>query len=352
MRGLPIRRYAWGLAFWSAVTVFFSTQRYFAEGGGAVGFLESLRRSAPQWYVWGLLSPFVFLTDRWARRTTVSLRGRLLWHVPLSLGFVSLYIVVRAFADDLLGNFERNWSFAALAPQYHWNLLIYAVIVGGLVAYDAHSEARARELEAAQLETKLARARLEALNAQLRPHFLFNTLNAISAFMEKDPKTARRMTAHLGDLLRQSLEQGDRHEIPLAEELSMIEDYLEIQKIRFEGRLSVKEDIAPETLRAAVPALILQPIVENAIEHGLVGKRAGGSIALEAARTDEGLRLTVADDGLGLAGQRESNGHGVGLSNTVERLTTLYGGASRLDVRSAEPAGVAVTLTLPWRPYA
>jgi LytS/YehU family sensor histidine kinase len=213
------------------------------------------------------------------------------------MGFVSLYVVLRTSVDGLLGNFPAAWNFTGLAPQYHWNFLIYSVLVGVGIAYDLEKESRERELRTSQLETRLAEARLETLKAQLRPHFLFNTLNAISAFVEKDPKVARRMTAHLGDLLRHSLESADRREVPLAEELATVDDYLAIQQIRFAGKLSVDRDVAPEALGASVPGFLLQPLVENAVEHGLVGKSEAGTILLRAERRDGALRLTVTESG-------------------------------------------------------
>lgn len=335
--------------FWTAVALFFSTQRFFALGGGWEALGDSLKRSLPQWYVWGLLSPLVFVADRWAKDQSSSLRERILRHVPLAALFVSVYVALRSIADGLLGNTEGEWSFSALAPQYHWNFLIYAVIVGVLIAYDLDRQARARELRASQLEARLAEARLDTLQARLRPHFLFNTLNAVSALMEKDPKTARRMMAHLGDLLRYSLESADRQEVPLAEELSTVESYLAIQRSRFDGKLEVEQRIEPEALGASVPSFILQPLVENAIEHGLQGRSTAGRIVVRAERLDGSLRITVADNGIGLNSAWDANRSGFGLKSTDARLKGLYGDRARLEVRNGDTAGVDVILTLPWR---
>jgi signal transduction histidine kinase len=338
-----VKKWALGVAFWTAVALFFSTQRYFAMGGGEGALEESLRGSLPQWYLWALLSPFVLRADRWARRASSSMKGRLLLHAPLALGFVSAYVPLRTLADNLLGNRDASWSFSGLAPQYHWNFLIYAVLVGAIVAYDADVEARERTLRASQLEARLAEARLSSLKAQLRPHFLFNTLNAISAFMERDPKTARRMMAHLGDLLRRSLESSDQKEVPLAEELSTIEDYVAIQRIRFEGRLEVDSDVESDTLGAAVPSFLLQPLVENAIEHGHPKR-----IRLGASRRDGSLEISVSDDGVGLKEPPTPSGNGLGLKNTAARLDALYGESARLDIRNGAGGGVTVTVTLPF----
>lgn len=348
---MTLRRALLGFLFWTAVALFFSTQGYLGRGGGWEALETSLRHSVPQWYLWGLLSPFVFRADRWAKSRSRNLRGRVLRHVPLAIGFVSLYVVLRTLVDGLLGNFPAAWNLTGLAPQYHWNFLIYSVLVGVGIAYDLEREARARELQASQLEARLAEARLETLKAQLRPHFLFNTLNAISAFVEKDPKVARRMTAHLGDLLRHSLESADRREVPLAEELETVDDYLAIQQIRFAGKLSVERDVAPETLGASVPGFLLQPLVENAVEHGLVEKSEAGRILLRAERRDGSLHLTVKDDGVGLPPTWSGNGGGFGLKNVTARLHALYGDDARLDIANGAGVGVTVTVTIPWRAH-
>lgn len=348
------RTFGLGVLFWTAVALFFSTQRVIALGAAAGAWEDSLRTSLSQWYCWGILSPLVVLADRWAKEKSRSIGARVLRHIPLAILFVTAYVILRTLADDAVGNRTADWSVGTLASQLHWNLLIYAVMVGAFIARDAEREARERKLRAAQLETRLAEARLESLKAQLRPHFLFNTLNAISAFMEKDPKTARRMTAHLGDLLRHSLDSSNRQEVPVAEELATVEDYLAIQQIRFSGKLEVEQAIDPETLAAAVPPFILQPLVENAIEHGLAGKASAGRICLKAHRRDGLLELSVTDDGVGLrpSWNDEPNGSGFGIRSTTERLHSLYGDQASVEIRNGAVGGVTVTLTLPFRTHA
>jgi signal transduction histidine kinase len=321
---MSARKALLGFLSWTAVALFFSTQGYLGRGGGWEALETALRRSLPQWYLWGFLSPFLFRADRWAKARSRDLQGRILRHVPLAFGFVSVYVVLRTALDDLLGNFPAEWNLEGLAPQYHWNLLICSVLAGAAIAYDLHQEAKEREIRAYELEARLAEARLETLKAQIRPHFLFNTLNAISAFVEKDPKAARRMTAHLGDLLRHSLESAQRNEVPLAEELATVDDYLAIQEVRFAGKLNVERDVASETLGAAVPGFLLQPLVENAVEHGIVGKAGTGSILLRAERREGSLHLTVKDDGVGLPPSWDGNGRGHGLRNVRERLRALW----------------------------
>jgi signal transduction histidine kinase len=348
---MTFRKAGLGFLFWTAVALFFSTQGYFGRGGGWEALESSLRRSLPQWYLWGLLSPLLVQADGWAKSRSRDLRGRILFHVPLAFLFVSVYVLLRTFIDDLLGNFPAEWNVKGLAPQYHWNFLVYSVLVGIGIVYDLHREARDRERRAYELEARLAEARLEALKAQLRPHFLFNTLNAISAFVEKDPKVARRMTAHLGDLLRHSLESGARNEVPLAEELATVDDYLAIQQIRFGGRLSVDRVVAPETLGVPVPGFLLQPLVENAVEHGLVGKAEGGRIFIRAERRDGSLLLTVKDDGVGFPPSGNGSGTGSGIKNVTERLRALYGERARLEIANGVEAGVTVEVKIPWHAH-
>jgi len=342
-------RSALGFAVWTFVGVFFSTQRYLLSGSEEGAWASALTKSLPQWYLWGALGPLVLRADRWAKGRGGALGERLAWHVPFGFLFVSLYIALRTLVDASLGNAPADWSFEVLAAQYHWNLLIYTVIVGVLIAFDYHNDARARALRSSQLEARLAEARLDTLTAQLQPHFLFNTLNAISAFIERDPQKARRMTAHLGDLLRHSLEHGGDREIPLSEELALVEDYVAIQQVRFEGKLSVERDFEPETLSAQVPSFLLQPLVENAVEHGLADPSRAGRIMLRARHENGALELSVADDGAGLPETGEALEHGVGLRNTAERLKQLYGERSHLAIQNATGGGVEVTVTLPFR---
>jgi LytS/YehU family sensor histidine kinase len=214
------------------------------------------------------------------------------------------------------------------------------------VAYDYFNAYRERELTAAQLEARLAEARLQSLNAQLHPHFLFNTLNGITAFMEKDPKTARLMTAHLGDLLRFSLEHENKQEITLAEDLALLQHYLEIQRIRFADRLTVQMDIAPATLPGLVPSLLLQPLVENAIRHGITPRASSGCIKIRSAQENGMLRLQVRDNGLGLA---EGWKPGIGLTNTRERLVQLYNHDHSFTINNTADGGVVVDIALPFR---
>jgi LytS/YehU family sensor histidine kinase len=208
----------------------------------------------------------------------------------------------------------------------------------------------AKRVRAAELEAQLARANLRALQAQLRPHFLFNALNTVAGLVRGDERrAATEMLAGLGDLLRATLKADGAHEVPLRDELDLVERYLAIERARFEDRLEVAVSVARGARDALVPSLILQPLVENALRHGIAPSRAGGRVAIVAEREDSVLRLQVRNTGA--AGGAAEAGEGVGLSNTRARLERLYGGAQRFRLeRGAE--GAVATIELPFRPAA
>jgi two-component system, LytTR family, sensor kinase len=203
-------------------------------------------------------------------------------------------------------------------------------------------------VRAAELEKRLVEAKLQALQMQLNPHFLFNTLHAISALMHKDVEAADRMLTRLSDLLRLALDSSDTQEVPLRDELAFLKSYLEIEQTRFGERLKVMMDIGPETSGALVPSLILQPLVENAIRHGIEPQALAGIVRLSACCEGDQLRLRVSDNGVGLrAGQPVAEG--VGLSNTRARLEQLYGGAHQFQMSNGADGGLAVDIVMPLR---
>jgi two-component system LytT family sensor kinase len=222
--------------------------------------------------------------------------------------------------------------------------LYYWLILGVQAAFVYQRMYQQQRVTSAELEGRLTEARLEALRLQVHPHFLFNTLNAISAFVEADPERARRMISRLGDLLRRTLDSGTAAELPLGRELDLLGPYLEIQRIRFGDRLSIEVDVTEGTAAALIPALMLQPLVENAVEHGVSRTSNGGRVRLSAERAGDRLRLEIADNGPGPT----KNGDGIGLANTRARLAGLYGTAGRLELKGAAN-GTVVTIELPFR---
>jgi hypothetical protein len=230
------------------------------------------------------------------------------------------------------------------------SMLIYMGVVGIASAYRYYQKYRERELVTSQLEARLAQSRLQVLKMQLHPHFLFNTLNAISELIYKDPESAERMITDLSDLLRMSFENLELQEIPLKQELEFLRKYLEIEQMRFQDRLTIDMSIAPETLDASVPNMILQPLVENAIKHGIAPRSSGGRIDIDAERSNGHLEIKVIDDGLGVPfGDLENLPEGVGLTNTRRRLHHLYGDHHRFDLAAVEKGGLAVTLEIPFK---
>jgi len=247
----------------------------------------------------------------------------------------------RPFLEQMLGR--------ALS-EFHIDLIIYAAILGLGYAVRYYFRFREGEYRASQLEARLAQAQLQTLKMQLQPHFLFNTLNGIAGLVrDSRNKAAVDMLAGLSDLLRYTLENAGKQEVPLKEELEFLELYLDIQQMRFSDRLSVDMHVAPETLDAMVPNLILQPLVENAIRHGISRRTAPGTVGVKAEKDDGLLRITIFDDGPGLADVGGTPVEGVGLSNTRARLAQLYGDRQRFTLAERKAGGCEVSLVIPFR---
>ncbi|MCB9765994.1 MAG: histidine kinase [Alphaproteobacteria bacterium] len=305
---------------------------------------------------WFLLTPAFYLLiqrlqpgpGRWGRTAAA-----LAVAVPVALTVhplihISFDICASALRTKELHPLEHLREISIASSWF--NLLNALGVSAALIAARSIREAQERALSAARLETALGEARLEALRLQLNPHFLFNTLNSISALVSVDPDAAERMIARLGDLLRVTLASQQGGEVPLAQELEVLELYLDIERVRFGDRLTVSVDPEPGTEILAVPAFILQPIVENALRHGVASRAGPARVALRAARRGDTLELCVRDDGPGLNGlDPEQISLGVGLSNVRQRLATLYGEAGRLELAEDTPRGTRVTLTLPAR---
>ena len=242
------------------------------------------------------------------------------------------------------------------------DLMVYFAILGAGLArayflrYQARrAESVALQAHAVQLQAQLAEARLAVLRTQLNPHFLFNTLNAVSALVERDPRGVRRMIARLSELLRHTLDGASEPEIPLHRELSLLERYVDIMRIRFQGRLDVELDVAPDVRDALVPNLLLQPLVENAFKHGVDRMEGAGRIVVQAHRTGDDIVLRVTDNGPGPAGDpfslddTEPRGEGgTGLRNSRSRLEQLYGARQRLTLTSAPGGGTVAEVVLPY----
>ena len=220
-------------------------------------------------------------------------------------------------------------------------------LIGHVVAY--YTRFRERELRTTQLEGQLAKAHLQTLKSQLHPHFLFNTLNSISALMMTDVAAADRMMVSLGDLLRMSLDEGGSHMTTLAREIEFLSVYLEIERIRFEDKLRVRVDAAPDCLDAQLPHLLLQPLVENAVKHGISKLSDAGEVGIIARRDGDNLQIFIRDSGPGLTVPSVlSSTSGLGLRITKERLSTLYGSEQAFEIRNRAEGGAEVYLRIPF----
>lgn len=319
-------------------------------GGDPVRPLELLGLFLP-WQVWIPLSLLVLAIARRAPATWPLAPGAAIAH---GVGLVACVVI------DMAARVVSTWAVAGLAgeaPPFGRlmretlaaggaavPILIYVALVAVDLAIEFYRRYRDRAVEAAQLEARLMEARLQVLKMQLNPHFLFNTLHSISALMHRDLEAADRMISVLSDLLRLSLETAGKQEIALQQELDFLERYLEIETTRFSDRLTVNLDIEPRALDVLVPNLILQPIVENAIRHGIALRSGPGQVDVSARVLGARLQLEVRDNGPGL---KSSPREGIGLSNTRARLAQLYGKDHELEVRNAPLGGLVVRMNLP-----
>jgi len=307
------------------------------------------------WYSWALLVPGILWLARryrfgrqtWRRAAMVHVLGVLVFtsaHVALATsarGVILTQFTERPF--DWLMYFENRFFL-----NFDWEMMTYWAVVGLSHALDYHRESQERELTAAQLQTQLAEAQLEALQRQLHPHFLFNTLNTISALMHRDVQAADEVLVQLSDLLRLTLDRIGTQQVSLKDEIDFLQKYLEIEQTRFGDRLQVHIDVDPDVLDTPVPNLVLQPLVENALRHGIAPKVEGGRVDVGASQVDEGVLLSVRDNGVGLSPDKLNALHsGVGLSNTRSRLENLYGARARFEFQTPPGGGLAVTILVP-----
>jgi two-component system LytT family sensor kinase len=339
----------WTLVFtgWTWAGLFFASQTYLAYkySGGQAHLAIILKLNLAAWYLWGLLAPGIIWLGRrfpleredWARSAVM--------HLIAGVGVTLL----KWWLDNLFRRYVLGLPTGmSLAYVFHSNLLTYSILVAATQGYLYYQRYRQGELRSAQLSAQLAQAQLQALRMQLHPHFLFNTLNSIATLIHKDPDAADRMTAQLSDLLRLTLDNIGVQKVPLAQELEFLERYLEIERTRFSDRLVVRIEVAPETLDASTPYLILQPLVENAIRHGIAARSTPGCVIVRAARDGGMLVLEVKDDGPGIRSAAAST-NGIGISSTRERLEKLYGAAHTFELSNAAEGGLAVKLAFPFR---
>jgi len=312
-------------------------------------FGEALAINLTYYYLWGLLVPAVIFIARRFRFERGTLGISLIVHAFSSVVFTLAEIAVAEMILTLLrARHPGPKGFVdAITNNFHSSLPTYWVILFGYYAFDYYVKYRDRELRASQLETRLSRAQLQALKMQLNPHFLFNTLNTISSLMYSDIEAADRMMTRLSELLRLSLEKEASPEVTLKEEIDLLERYLEIERIRFEDRLRVRVEIDPAALEARLPNFSLQPLVENAIIHGIASRPEGGKLDIAAARRNGMLEIRLRDDGPGLSGEMPRR-EGIGVANTRARLSQLYGERHRFEMTNMPEGGLLVTIAVPF----
>ncbi len=366
------------LALWTLVGLFFASESYLAGSvlGRPIPWSGALAYSLPAWYVWAALAPGIVRLGR-----AVPIRaGRLayggVFHVAAGALAALVHAALAVAVQRLLGLGDAavlgfgEALRTRLRVGSHLDVITYWAILLASYALAYWRREQARELAASRAATALAEARLELLRVQLDPHFLFNALNTISGLVHADPGAADRMIARLGELLRFSLEGRGRQEVPLREELRLLDAYTAIEKARFGPRLAVEVCVEPGLQEAPVPSLLLQPLVENAIRHGLAPRAGRGTVRVSAVRRGDHLCIEVSDDGVGptgCAGAREAveatgaaaatraaegpsaARGGLGLDNTRARLEQLYGDGYRFETSPGEGGGLAVRLELPLR---
>lgn len=348
---IGIRRY---LALWTGIAVVFAIQRHLNAQlvGHEWDAWDYLRWSLIQWYTWAAFAPLVFrLAALYPRQGEFRIRS-LGVQVVASVAVTMLALMVGAAVSTVFepsSLLEQIRQF--VGQHFATGFLTYWALFAIQQAMAFHEEKTRREREANQLAAELARSRLQALKSQLQPHFLFNTLHAIATLLKEDALTAEDMLLRLSELLRAFLEDYDGQEISLRRELVLLDLYLGIQGVRFKDRLTTRIYIDPSTLDCAVPSLILQPIVENAIRHG-IGERVGADrIEIESRREGDNLCIEVRNRNSVLDENARSatQGHGIGLSNTALRLHELYGDAAHVRLDMLWPQGVACRIQLPFR---
>jgi signal transduction histidine kinase len=352
-------RWLLGLGVWGVVVLAFASQTYgtYTVKREPIAFSQALLWAVNSWTGWLVLAPLVFLI---ARRIPIERPnlGRALGAHALAGTGIAIVAGLLCFSMErttgqLTSATLTNTQLGLMYVSKNWAFytMVYAALVALHHGVDYYGRYRERTVREAQLTAQLAGARLEVLKMQLQPHFLFNTLHAISALVRKDPEAADRIITRLGDILRMTLQTNGRQEVPLQQELDLLEKYFEIQRTRFGARLTVHLQQDATAVDALVPSLLLQPVIENSIRYAVETREEPGAVWVETRRMGERIRLEVRDDGPGFPDdvKTPAPGRGLGLRNTRARLTALYGDAGFFDIGDAREGGARVTIEIPYR---
>jgi sensor histidine kinase YesM len=340
------------LLAWSLIVLTFAVQAYvFAVSRNRPdSFRHEFLLASTEWYVWAALTPLVLWLSRRFRISPKNWISTVPLHLLASIVISALQLVIQVRLNFMvnpsysLGYWRVLYFFATF--KLHMDLLTYWVIVALNHGIYYYTQSRSRELAWARMETELANAQLQALNMQLHPHFLFNTLHSISALIPDSPRTAEEMVLKLSDLLRATLSKMETPEVSLRQELELLDCYLSIEQTRFRDRLTVVKVIDSAALSCPVPTMILQPLVENAVRHGIGKHKEADQISILGQRDNGRLLLEVRNR----TGRMENGAEatrGIGLANTRARLEQLYGSSQSFEITNCEDGGVAVKMSLP-----
>ena len=343
----------WGM--WTIAALFFSTQvfmMYYSERQ-PIPYARAFLVQGSACYVWALVTPLILWLarrfridrDKWLRKVVL----HFVFSVALVSSLIALHFILYMLLAGRASSITPLRLFGYVYPNLDRWILLYWFIFLMSHAFNYYNSYRKGELKASQLRTQLVQSQLEALKMQVQPHFLFNTLHSISSLLSKDTEGARKMITRLGDFLRLTLENSGSMEVTLQQEIEFLNGYLEIERIRFQDRLTTDIRIDPEVLDVRVPNLILQPIVENAMRHA-VGNSRSGHVEISAAPRNGALHIEVKDNGPGLQVDRAfeaRRGKGVGLANTQARLVGLYGTAAKFEMVNRPSGGLTVTIEIP-----
>ncbi len=343
----------WLLIFaaWTFLAVFSSAQSavFFMQRGRPIDWGEMLSYRFADWYTCALFTPLFFWL---ARRYPIDRRT---WRtaLPLTLAVTSVCVVLKYSLlvplEKWLGLDSGVTVAGAITRNFASESMAFWAVVGIIHAFEFNRRYQEREIAAADLRTKLSEAQLEALRSQIHPHFLFNTLHSISTLMHRDVEAADSMLTRLSDLLRLTLKHRGENEIALRDELSLAEHYLAIMSIRFGDRLTIAQTIEPDTLDALVPQFVLQPLLENALQHGVAATPGPARVEISARAAGPRLVLAVTDNGRGAASASRGERHGMGLSNTRLRLEQLYGRDHSLTLEKLPERGTRISVEMPLR---
>jgi two-component system, LytTR family, sensor kinase len=335
---------------WTFLAAFSSSQTvvYLSQRGQPIAWREMLTGRFADWYTCALFTPLFFWMGR---RYPIDRKS---WKVmlPLTLVVTSVCVVLKyavlvpiehAFGLNLGSTFSSE-----LARNFATESMAFWAVIGIVHAFEFNRRYREREVAAADLRARLSQAQLEALRSQIHPHFLFNTLHSISTLMHRDVDAADTMLTRLSDLLRLTMQHRGQNEIALRDELALVDQYIEIMRVRFGDRLTVRHSIHPEALDAFVPQFILQPLLENAFAHGIAQTSGPGTIDISALSADGRLEISITDNGLHTNGSAPGvKTHGMGLANTRRRLEQLYGPAQSMSLEKLPGRGTRVVVAIP-----